>query len=73
MELYFQKMERPCIQENGKEFFLKKEKNERINWINLDTMTCNIDAFHHKPFCCSESTHKENKNIQQGGKKYGDV
>lgn len=32
-----------------------------------------IDAFHHKPFCCSESTHKENKNIQQGGKKYGDV
>lgn len=46
MELYFQKMERPCIQENGKEFFLKKEKNERINWINLDTMTCNIDAFY---------------------------
>lgn len=32
-----------------------------------------VDAFHHKPFCCSESTHKENKNIQQGGKKYGDV
>lgn len=32
-----------------------------------------IDAFHHKPFCCSESTHKENKNIPQGGKKYGDV
>ena len=27
-----------------------------------------IDAFHHKPFCCSESTHKENKNIQQGRK-----
>ena len=32
-----------------------------------------VDAFHHKPFCCFESTHKENKNIQQGGKKYGDV
>lgn len=32
-----------------------------------------VDAFHHKPFYCSESTHKENKNIQQGGKKYGDV
>lgn len=32
-----------------------------------------VDVFHHKPFCCSESTHKENKNIQQGGKKYGDV
>lgn len=48
MESYFQKMERPCIQENGKEFFLKKEKNERINWINLDTMTCNIDAFYHE-------------------------
>lgn len=32
-----------------------------------------VDAFHHKPFCCSESTRKENKNIQQGGKKYGDV
>lgn len=47
MESYFQKMERPCMQENGKEFFLKKEKNERINWINLDTMTCNIDAFYH--------------------------
>lgn len=31
------------------------------------------DVLSEKPFCCSESTHKENKNIQQGGKKYGDV
>lgn len=32
-----------------------------------------VDAFHHKPFCCSEPLINENKNIQQGGKKYGDV
>ena len=29
-----------------------------------------IDVFRHKPFCCSESTQKENKNIQQGGKRH---
>lgn len=58
------------IEENGRTIGLKVI---RINWINLDTMTCNIEAFYHKPFCCFESTHKENKNIQQGGKKYGDV
>ncbi len=46
--IIFSEDERPCIQENGKEFVLNKEKNERINWINLDTMTCNIDAFYHE-------------------------
>lgn len=39
------------IEENGKVIELKVI---RINWINLDTMTCNIEAFYHEkeaPLC----------------------
>ncbi|WP_270551950.1 MULTISPECIES: hypothetical protein [Dorea] len=32
------------IEENGRTIGLKVI---RINWINLDTMTCNIEAFYH--------------------------
>ena len=32
-----------------------------------------VDAFHHKPFFALNPLIKKNKNIQQGGKKYGDV
>ena len=33
------------IEENGRVIELKVI---RINWINLDTMTCNIEAFYHE-------------------------
>ena len=33
------------IEENGKVIELKVI---RINWINLNTMTCNIEAFYHE-------------------------